>query len=191
MPTALVLVNWNAWASTSDMIPPETATALDETPYTDYAHVAVAYAKNSSPDYPNDIVLPVGVGETRNVGAIVLHSRRNPDVMPLRGRRSRGHLLQHAATGEHERRRYPPRGGGSGGAGFRSRARAKLRSSVPLRSRPHRRLGHYGRLDAVHKTLPRRVFLAGDYFSQAGVEAAVFSGEKAALDLHKALGNEP
>ena len=45
--------------------------------------------------------------------------------------------------------------------------------------------GHYGRLDAVHNFLPAKVHLAGDYFSQAGVEAAVYSGERAAMDLEK------
>ncbi|MBK6657499.1 MAG: FAD-dependent oxidoreductase [Proteobacteria bacterium] len=43
--------------------------------------------------------------------------------------------------------------------------------------------GHYGRLDAVHRLLPPGVSLAGDYFSQAGVEAAVYSGERAANSL--------
>jgi oxygen-dependent protoporphyrinogen oxidase len=47
--------------------------------------------------------------------------------------------------------------------------------------------GHYGTLDSVHAEMPERVFLAGDYFSQAGVEAAVFSGEQAAKLLHAAV----
>jgi len=34
--------------------------------------------------------------------------------------------------------------------------------------------------------LPAGVQLAGDYFSQAGVEAAIYSGERAALEL---IGN--
>ena len=47
--------------------------------------------------------------------------------------------------------------------------------------------GHYGRLDSVHDILPEGVSLAGDYFSQAGVEAAVYSGERAAQDLVKEI----
>jgi len=39
----------------------------------------------------------------------------------------------------------------------------------------------------VHAARPPRICLAGDYFSQAGVEAAVFSGERAALTLGRAL----
>lgn len=174
-----------------DMIPPETATALDETPYTDYAHVAVAYAKNPWPDYPNDIVLPVGVGETRNVGAIVLHSRRNPGSVPPGGEVAGIYF------------NTPPLASMSDDDIRREAVEAAVRAFGPApeptfvhlfrydRGLTIAKPGHYGRLDAVHRTLPRRVFLAGDYFSQAGVEAAVFSGEKAALDLHKALGNEP
>lgn len=43
--------------------------------------------------------------------------------------------------------------------------------------------GAYGTLDGLRTELPRMVFLAGDYFAQAGVEAAVFSGERAAKQL--------
>ena len=43
--------------------------------------------------------------------------------------------------------------------------------------------GHYKILNKVHSLLPEGVELAGDYFSQAGVEAAVHSGERAAKNL--------
>ena len=45
--------------------------------------------------------------------------------------------------------------------------------------------GHYQRLDKVHDLLPPNIRLAGDYFSQAGVEAAIYSGERAANDILK------
>ena len=45
--------------------------------------------------------------------------------------------------------------------------------------------GHYGSLDKVHDLLPPNIRLAGDYFSQAGVEAAIYSGEHAAKSLSK------
>lgn len=44
--------------------------------------------------------------------------------------------------------------------------------------------GHYGRLDSVHAEMPKGIYLAGDYFAHAGIEAAIFSGEVAANRLH-------
>ena len=41
---------------------------LMSTHYTEYAHVAVGYDEDPWPDYPTDIVLPVGEGGVRNVG---------------------------------------------------------------------------------------------------------------------------
>ena len=50
--------------------------------------------------------------------------------------------------------------------------------------------GSYGKLDAVRNEMPKGVFLAGDYFSQAGIEAAVFSGERAAIQLMDAASSK-
>jgi oxygen-dependent protoporphyrinogen oxidase len=44
--------------------------------------------------------------------------------------------------------------------------------------------GHYGTLDSLHAEMPPGVYLAGDYFAHAGVEAAIFSGELAATRLN-------
>jgi protoporphyrinogen/coproporphyrinogen III oxidase len=46
--------------------------------------------------------------------------------------------------------------------------------------------GHYARLDSLHAEMPRGIYLAGDYFAHAGVEAAIFSGELAANRLIQA-----
>ncbi|MBK6658321.1 MAG: FAD-dependent oxidoreductase [Proteobacteria bacterium] len=159
---------------------------LLSTPYTEYAHVAVAYEKDPWPDYPVDIVLPVGVGGVRDVGALVLHGRRSPGSVPAGGQAvgvyfntpplagmsdediKREAVYQvHAAFGE-----APP-------PSFIELFRYDKGLTI---AKP----GHYGRLDAVHGLLPPRVCLAGDYFSQAGVEAAVFSGERAAMELLRA-----
>ncbi|WP_018990723.1 protoporphyrinogen/coproporphyrinogen oxidase [Aromatoleum toluclasticum] len=160
---------------------------LTEAPYTDYAHVAIGYAKSPWPDYPNDIVLPVGVGETRNIGAIVLHSRRNPGSVP-KGAEAVGVYfntppLAHMSDDDIKREAVE--------AAVRAFGAAPEPSFVHL-FRYDRGLtiagpGHYAKLDAVHKAMPPRVCLAGDYFSQAGVEAAVFSGERAAQVLDRAL----
>lgn len=51
--------------------------------------------------------------------------------------------------------------------------------------------GHYERPDKVQELLPPNVVLAGDYFSQAGVEAAVYSGERTANELLASQGSRP
>ena len=35
---------------------------------------------------------------------------------------------------------------------------------------------HYGTLDSLHAEMPPGIYLAGDYFAHAGIEAAIFSG---------------
>lgn len=171
-----------------DIISAETAGKLEATPYTNYAHVAIAYEKNPWPDYPVDIVLPVGAGETRNVGAIVLHSRRSPSSVPAGGEIAGVYF------------NTPPLPGMSD-EDIKQEAQdivARAFGKAPPPTFVHlfrydrgltiARPGHYGILDSVHAEMPAGVCLAGDYFSQAGVEAAVLSGERAANALHAALG---
>lgn len=170
------------------LIPADAAQKLLKTPYTDYAHVAIGYQKNPWPDFPADLVLPVGVDEVRKVGAIVLHSRRHPSSVPNGGEVAGVYF------------NTPPLASMSDDDIKRDALAAVAQSfgSAPPPSFVHlfrydRGLtiagpGHYGTLDSVHKEMPKGVYLAGDYFSQAGVEAAVFSGERAALMLHNSRG---
>jgi oxygen-dependent protoporphyrinogen oxidase len=168
-----------------ELIPDSAAQALLAAPYTDYAHVAVGFQRNPWPGAPADIVLPVGAGETRNVGAIVLHSRRQPGSVP-RGGEVAGVYFN-----------TPPLAQMTDDDVRREAVAAAMQAFGPApeptfvhlfrydRGLTIARPGHYGSLDAVHASMPERVFLAGDYFSQAGVEAAVFSGERAAELLHR------
>jgi len=155
------------------------------THYTEYAHVAIAYDEDPWPDYPVDAVLPVGVGGERDVGAMVLHGRRQPASVPDGGQlvgvyfntpplanmsdediKNRAIEQVHDAFGEAPRPRFV----------HLFRYEKGLTIAKP---------GHYGILDKVHELLPPNIRLAGDYFSQAGVEAAVYSGEHAAKSLSK------
>jgi protoporphyrinogen/coproporphyrinogen III oxidase len=171
------------------LIPDSAAQALLAAPYTDYAHVAVGFRKNPWPKAPADIVLPVGVGGTRNVGAIVLHSRRQPSSVPPGGEVAGVYFntppLAHMTDDDIRREAVA--------AATRAFGAAPEPSFVHLfrydRGLTIARPGHYAALDAVHAAMPERVFLAGDYFSQAGVEAAVFSGERAAVSLHRSASS--
>jgi oxygen-dependent protoporphyrinogen oxidase len=166
-----------------DFISESTAQKLRSTPYTEYAHVAIGYDKNPWPDFPADIVMPVGYGEKRNVGAIVLHSRRHPGAVPP-GAECAGVYFN-----------TPPLADMSDEQIKREAIEIALRAFGPAPEPSFVHLfrydngltiakpGHYRTLDSVHAEIPKGIFLAGDYFSQAGVEAAVFSGEKAALQL--------
>ena len=170
-----------------DFITPATSKKLMETPYTDYAHVAIGYDKNPWPHFPADIGMPGVLGETRNVGAIVLHSRRHPSSVPQGGEVAGVYFntppLAHMSDEDIKREAVE--------AATRAFGAAPEPKFVHLfrydRGLTIAKPGHYGTLDSVHREMPRGVTLAGDYFSQAGVEAAVFSGELAALTLEKAL----
>ncbi|EPZ16266.1 hypothetical protein M622_13640 [Thauera terpenica 58Eu] len=162
-------------------------TTLMETPYTEYAHVQIGYAKNPWPNYPVDIVMPVGYGETRNIGAMVLQSRRHPGSVPPGGEAVGVYFntppLAHLSDDDIRREAVE--------GAMRAFGPAPEPSFVHL-FRYEKGLtiagpGHYERLEAIYDKMPPRVCLAGDYFSQAGVEAAVFSGERAALKLDGAL----
>ena len=165
------------------LAPDESIRKLAEAPYTDYAHVAVAWDKSPWPDFPADIVLPVGFGGERNVGSIVLHSRRNPGSVPPGGEVVGVYFntppLAHMSDDDIKREAVE--------AAMQAFGKAPPPTFVHLfhydRGLSIARPGHYGTLDSVHKEMPPNVFLAGDYFSQAGVEAAVFSGEQAAMRL--------
>lgn len=170
-----------------EFITQPTEQKLLDTPYTEYAHVAVGYDKNPWPHFPADIVMPVGYGETRNVGAIVLHSRRNPGSVPPGGE----------AVGVYFN--TPPLANLSDDDIKREAVAAAVQAFGPAPEPTFVHLfrfdkgltiakpGHYKTLDSVHADMPKSIVLAGDYFSQAGVEAAVFSGERAALLLDQAL----
>ncbi len=158
---------------------------LMDTPYTEYAHVAVAYRQDPWPNYPVDIVLPVGVGGERDVGAMVLHGRRSPASVP-NGAQVVGVYFN-----------TPPLAHMSD-EDIKARAVAQVNKAFGQAPPPQfvhlfryekgltiAKPGHYQSLDKVHDLLPPHVRLAGDYFSQAGVEAAVFSGEHAAHNILK------
>lgn len=156
---------------------------LNDAPYTDYAHVAIAYAQNPWPDHPADIVLPVGEGETRKVGAIVLHSRRHPASVPPGGELVGVYFNTPplpSMTDDDIRREALQ-------ITHRAFGPAPAPTFVHLfrydKGLTIAKPGHYGRMDALHAEMPSGICLAGDYFSQAGVEAAVFSGERAATQL--------
>ncbi len=156
---------------------------LLSTPYTAYAHVAIAYETNPWPDYPADMVLPVGIGGVRTVGAMVLHGRRSPGSVPVGGQ----------AVGVYFN--TPPLAGMSD-EDIKQEAVRQVHAAFGQAPTPSfvqlfrydkgltiAKPGHYEQLDKVHDLLPASVKLAGDYFSQAGVEAAVYSGERAALEI--------
>jgi len=156
---------------------------LMSTPYTEYAHVAIAYGQDPWPDYPVDIVLPVGVGDTRNVGAMVLHGRRSPASVPEGGQVVGVYFntppLANMSDEDIKREALEQVHDAFGEAPTPSFVHLFRYDNGLTIAKP----GHYGRLDKVHEQLPPNVALAGDYFSQAGVEAAVYSGERAAKAL--------
>ncbi len=168
-----------------EFISPDAHQRLMDTPYTEYAHVAVAYEEDPWPDYPVDIVLPVGVDGERDVGAMVLHGRRSPTSVP-EGAQLVGVYFN-----------TPPLADMSDDD-IKNQAVKQVNKAFGQAPPPQfvhlfryekgltiAKPGHYQSLDKVHDLLPPHIRLAGDYFSQAGVEAAIYSGERAANDILK------
>ncbi len=168
-----------------EFISADSYSKLKDAPYTDYAHVQICYQQNPWPDYPADIVMPVGYGEgPRAVGALVLQSRRQKSAVPPGGEMVGVYFttppLEHMDDE------------GIIAEALKETQRAFGKTDIEP---THIKLFHYdkglnialpgayGKLDGVRSELPSGVVLAGDYFSQAGVEAAVFSGERAANQL--------
>lgn len=156
---------------------------LMSTHYTEYAHVAVGYDEDPWPDYPTDIVLPVGEGGIRNVGAMVLHGRRLPASVP-NGAQMVGVYFNTPPLKAMSDNDIKEEAVNQVNAAF---GQAQKPSFVHLfryeKGLTIAKPGHYKMLDKVHSLLPEGIKLAGDYFSQAGVEAAVHSGERAAKNL--------
>ncbi len=170
-----------------DFISADSYDKLVNAPYTDYAHVQVGYKTNPWPDYPVDIVLPVGYGEgARPVGAMVLQSRRQQSAVPDGGElvgvyfttppleyMSDEEIKEEALKWIHKTFGKP-----SEEPEFIKLFHYKKGLNI---AKP----GAYQHLEDLRNQMPEGVYLAGDYFSQAGIEAAVFSGERAAEQLLK------
>ena len=163
---------------------------LMSTHYTEYAHVAVGYDEDPWPDYPTDIVLPVGEGGVRNVGAMVLHGRRLPASVPT-GAQMVGVYFNTPPLKDMSDDDIKEEAVRQVNAAF---GQAQKPSFVHLfryeKGLTIAKPGHYKILDKVHSLLPEGIELAGDYFSQAGVEAAVHSGERAAENLLRQWARE-
>jgi oxygen-dependent protoporphyrinogen oxidase len=140
----------------------------------------VGYDEDPWPDYPTDIVLPVGEGGVRNVGAMVLHGRRLPASVP-NGAQMVGVYFNTPPLKDMSDDDIKEEAVKQVNAAF---GQAQKPSFVHLfryeKGLTIAKPGHYKMLDKVHSLLPEGIELAGDYFSQAGVEAAVQSGERAA-----------
>lgn len=170
-----------------DFISTDSYNKLVNAPYTDYAHVQVGYKNNPWPDYPVDIVLPVGYGEdSRAVGAMVLQSRRQRSAIPEGGELVGVYFttppLEYMSDEDIKREAlmwiHKTFGKPTEEPEFVELFHYKKGLNI---AKP----GAYRQLDNLRSEMPKGIYLAGDYFSQAGIEAAVFSGERAAEQLLK------
>jgi len=163
------------------LIPADSTKKLRDCLYSQYAHVQICYEKNPWPNFPVSVALPAT--DLRNWGACVLQSRRHPNAVPPGGEAVGVYFytppLAHMSDDDIKQEALV--------------AVTEVFGAAPAPSFVHlfhykRGLsiagpGHYGMLNSLHKEMPPGIFLAGDYFAHAGVEAAIFSGELAANRL--------
>jgi oxygen-dependent protoporphyrinogen oxidase len=146
--------------------------------YTDYAHAQVCYTTNPWPNTETSVVLPANPNSIW--GAAVLQSHRHPGAVPEGGQ----------AVGVYYY--TPPLVDMTDDDIEKSAIRAAEEAYGPapepsfVRVFHYRRglsiagPGHYATMNSLHIELPDGIYLAGDYFAHAGVEAAVLTGERAA-----------
>lgn len=149
--------------------------------YSDYAHVQVCYKQNPWPNHRASVALPANM--ERDWGACVLQSKRHPSSVPDGGEAVGVYFYT------------PPLEHMDDDAIVKAALDAVLEVYGPAPEPDFVELfhykrglsianpGHYARLDALHREMPPGIYLAGDYFAHAGVEAAIFSGELAANRL--------
>jgi protoporphyrinogen/coproporphyrinogen III oxidase len=160
----------------------ETSTKkLRECLYSDYAHVQFCYSRNPWPEHRASVALPANM--ERDWGACVLQSKRHPSSVPVGGEVVGVYFYT------------PPLEHMSDDAIIKAALDAVLEVYGPAPEPDFVELfhyrrglsianpGHYARLDSLHAEMPAGIYLAGDYFAHAGVEAAIFSGELAANRL--------
>jgi oxygen-dependent protoporphyrinogen oxidase len=165
----------------SGLIPETSTKKLRDCLYSDYAHVQVCYKRNPWPEHHASVALPANM--ERDWGACVLMSKRQPTGVPAGGEAVGVYFYT------------PPLEHMSDDAIVKSALDAVLEVYGPAPEPDFVELfhyrrglsianpGHYARLDSLHAEMPRGIYLAGDYFAHAGVEAAIFSGELAATRL--------
>jgi oxygen-dependent protoporphyrinogen oxidase len=168
----------------TDLVEPEATKTLRDCPYSDYAHVQVCYKKNPWPNHRASVALPANMD--RDWGACVLLSKRQPSAVPPGGEAVGVYFYT------------PPLERMSDADIIKSALNAVLEVYGPAPEPDFVELfhyrrglsiadpGHYGTLDALHTQMPTGIYLAGDYFAHAGIEAAIFSGELAANRAHQA-----
>lgn len=161
-----------------NVVPASATAKLRGCRYSEYAHVQVCYEKNPWPDSRVSIVMPAN--HTRNWGAAVLLSHRQPSAVPPGGEAVGVYFytppIENMTDDEIERAAVDAVAEAYGPApdpSFVQLFRYKRGLSI---AGP----GHYATMNAIHSEMPDGIHLAGDYFAHAGVEAAIFSGELAA-----------
>jgi len=165
----------------SRLISENSTKKLRECLYSDYAHVQVCYKRNPWPEHRASVALPANM--ERDWGACVLLSKRQPSGVPVGGEVVGVYFYT------------PPLEHMSDDAIVKAALDAVLEVYGPAPEPDFVELfhyrrglsianpGHYARLDSLHAEMPPGIYLAGDYFAHAGVEAAIFSGELAANRL--------
>jgi oxygen-dependent protoporphyrinogen oxidase len=152
--------------------------------YSDYAHVQVCWNTSPWPGRDVSVVLPADPDSVW--GAALLQSRRHPNAVPEGGEAvgvyfytpplatmTDDDITRAAITAATEA--YGPAPAPDFVRVFRYQRGLSIAGP-----------GHYATMNSAHAELPSGIYLAGDYFAHAGVEAAVYSGELAATRLIRA-----
>lgn len=144
-------------------------------------HVAFLYRHGPWLSARHDLVVPVGAGEHSDIG-VLLGERRLPGSAP-----EGGQVVSVYLDGPHSARLSRDQAVEAARVVLRDVYGDAPEDAVEVHARPYglstAAPGHYRRMEELLARLPADVRLAGDYFTQSGIEAAYVAGESAAREI--------
>jgi len=152
-----------------EIIPMASTTKLRGCRYSEYAHAQVCYTKNPWPDSLVSVVLLAN--HTRDWGAAVLLSHRQSSAVPRGGEAVGVYFytppLERMTDGDIEKAAVAAVAEAYGPAPAPDFVHVFHYSRGLSIAGP----GHHATMKTLHAEMPEGVYLAGDYFAHAGVEA--------------------
>lgn len=152
-------------------------------------HVAFVFRSKTFADAAADLVVPIGAGPHSDIG-VLLGGHRRPGSAPGGGQVVSVYFDGPRSADLTEQSLVPAaldvlrqvHGDVPPDATVTYHRDYGLSTAAP---------GHYRRMQALLDDQPVDVRLAGDYFTQSGIESAYVSGERAAADVLQGLGVSP
>lgn len=166
----------------SGLLDDDQLSTLRAAPYASMSHAVLRWQEDPWPERLTEMILPVGAGPRALLGTIVKTSRTSRCV-PSGARMMNAYFSSEATRTLNDEAILEialQQVRDVLGDSFPAPETEVIRIDRALASCPP---GHYARMSALRSAMPAGIALAGDHLAHLGVETAVVSGERAALQL--------